>query len=153
MILLLKVQEGKWRRSMLVREVVLGILGACAGVSVAGGFVALISMLGVIPRLASESKTVNKAVLYENCLILGVTLGNVVSLYSTPIPFGAIFLVIFGLFSGIFVGCLAVALAEIINTFPIFFRRMSLRKGAPYVVYALAIGKSISSFVQFFLAK
>ena len=66
---------------MLVREVVLGILGACAGVSVAGGFVALISMLGVIPRLASESKTVNKAVLYENCLILGVTLGNVVSLY------------------------------------------------------------------------
>ncbi len=138
---------------MLVREVVLGFLGICAGFTVAGGFVALISMLGVIPRLASESKTANQAILYENCLIAGVALGNIISLYSIRIPLGSIFLVIFGLFSGIFVGCLAVALAEIINTFPIFFRRMSLRKGAPYVVYALAIGKSISSLVQFFLAK
>ena len=138
---------------MLVREVVLGFLGICAGFTVAGGFVALISMLGVIPRLASESKTANQAILYENCLIAGVALGNIISLYSIRIPLGSIFLVIFGLFSGIVVGCLAVALAEIINTFPIFFRRMSLRKGAPYVVYALAVGKGIGAFVQFFLAK
>ena len=138
---------------MWIREIILGILGVCAGVTVAGGFVALISMLGVIPRLASESKTANKAVLYENCLIFGVVFGNIVSLYRPPLPFHSVFFVFFGLFSGIFIGCLAVALAEIINTFPIFFRRMSLRKGAPYVVYGLALGKALGAFIQFFLWK
>lgn len=136
---------------MWIREIFLGLMGICAGFAVAGGFVALISMLGVIPRLASESKTANRAILYENCLIFGVVLGNIISLYQPKLPFHSIFLVVFGLFAGIFIGCLAVALAEIINTFPIFFRRMSLRKGAPYVVYGLALGKGIGALIQFFL--
>lgn len=136
---------------MWIREAFLGFLGIAAGFTVAGGFVALITLLGVVPRLASETKTANHAILYENFLIAGVLLGNVVSLYSIRIPFGEPFMIFMGVFSGIFVGALAVALAEIIDTFPIFYRRISLRKGAPYLVISLAIGKAVGSFVQLFL--
>lgn len=135
---------------MWIHEIMLGFLGLCAGFTVAGGFVALITLLGVIPRLAGETKTAKKAMLYENCLILGILLGNVVSLYSIRLPFGTFFLVLFGLFSGIFTGCMAVALAEIINTFPIFFRRISLRKGAPYIAISLALGKCFGALIQLY---
>lgn len=136
---------------MWIRYVVISIIGLAGGVAVAGGFLALITLLGVIPRLAGETKSMKKAILYENFLILGALLGNLVSLYSIPMRIGGITLAIFGLFSGIFVGCLAVALAEIINTFPIFARRLSLRKGAPYIVLALALGKGAGSFFQYFI--
>lgn len=140
-------------KSMWIREIFLGFLGICAGLTVAGGFVALITLLGVIPRLASETKTMKRAILYENFLILGVVLGNIVSLYSPRLPFGFPFLILFGLFAGVFVGCLAMALAETINTFPIFFRRLSMRKGAPFIVISLAIGKGIGSLVQLYFGR
>lgn len=136
---------------MWIREAFLAFFALCAGVTVAGGFVALITLLGVIPRLASKTKTMKRAILYENCLILGVVLGNIVSLYSLRLPFGMVFLAVSGLCSGIFVGCLAMALAETINTFPIFFRRIQLRKGAPFLVISLAIGKGIGSLIQLYL--
>ena len=138
---------------MWIHEIILAFLGICAGFTVAGGFVALITLLGVIPRLAGETKTANKAMLYENYLILGIILGNFVSLYSIRIPFGTPFLGLFGLFSGIFIGAMAVALAEIINTFPIFFRRISLRKGVPYLVISLAVGKGIMAFIQLYFGR
>ena len=136
---------------MWIHEIILGFLGICAGFTVAGGFIALITLLGVIPRLSGETKTAKKTLLYENFLILGFILGNITSLYSIRIPFGTFFLILFALFSGIFVGCMAVALAEIINTFPIFFLRISLRKGAPFIVISLAIGKGLGALIQLYL--
>lgn len=133
---------------MWIRETLLGIIGLSAGFTVAGGFVALITLLGVIPKLASSTKTASQALTYENALIVGIIFWNIVYLYHIPLPFGNLLMAFFGIFSGAFVGAMAVALAEVINTFPIFFRRISLRKGAPYIVYSLAIGKGIGAMLQ-----
>lgn len=133
---------------MWIREIILGIIGISAGFTVAGGFVALITLLGVIPKLASATKTASQAITYENALIVGIIFWNIVYLYQIPLPFGNVLMAFFGIFSGVFVGAMAVALAEIINTFPIFFRRISLRKGAPCLVYSLAIGKGIGAILQ-----
>mgnify|MGYP002515891973 CR=1 FL=1 len=58
---------------------------------------------------------------------------------------------LFGVFAGIFVGCWAMALAEILNVFPIFVRRVKLVKCIPYIILGIAIGKGIGSIVYFFL--
>ena len=57
-------------------------------------------------------------------------------------------IVIFGVFSGMYVGCFAMALAEILNVLPIFSRRIHLKEGMPYMVVVMAIGKALGSFYQ-----
>lgn len=51
------------------------------------------------------------------------------------------------LFGGIFTGCLAGALAEVLNVFPIISRRFSVRRYIPYIIYAVAAGKMIGSII------
>ena len=51
--------------------------------------------------------------------------------------------------AGIFVGSIAVALAEILNTFPITFRRMGLKVGLFWVMLAMAAGKVAGSLYYF----
>ena len=58
--------------------------------------------------------------------------------------------ILFGVFAGIFVGCWAMALAEILNVFPIFVRRVKLVKCIPYIILSIAIGKGIGAVVYFF---
>ena len=68
-------------------------------------------------------------------------MGNIVSLF-TPGLFGGIWSVmLFGLSAGIFTGCLAVALAEILNTFPIMFRRFGIKEGLTWIMFSMALGK------------
>ena len=60
-------------------------------------------------------------------------------------------LTIFGMSAGIFVGCLAVALAEILDTFPIFFRRLNLKdEFGETLLFVMAIGKMLGSLFFFF---
>ena len=54
-----------------------------------------------------------------------------------------------GISAGIFVGSIAVALAEILNTFPITFRRMGLKVGLFWVMLAMAAGKVAGSLYYF----
>ena len=52
--------------------------------------------------------------------------------------------------AGIFVGCIAVALAEILDTFPIFFRRLHLKDDVGTVMlFVMAIGKMLGSLFYF----
>lgn len=55
-----------------------------------------------------------------------------------------------GLFSGIFVGGWILALAEIVNIFPILTRRIGLTKGLSLVVIAIALGKMSGSLIYFY---
>lgn len=134
-----------------LKYVFLGFVGASFGFAVAGGYLALISMIGILPRLASTTKTANRMVTYENSLIYGVLAGNISYIYDFTLPFGGVIRILVGLFGGIFVGCLAGALAEIVNVIPIFLIRAKLRTGIPYIIYALALGKALGAFVQYFL--
>ncbi len=59
-------------------------------------------------------------------------------------------LIAFGLFSGIFVGCMVMALAEILNVIPIFTRRIKVTSGLSFIIISIALGKIIGSWFQFF---
>lgn len=128
-----------------------GLIGISAGVIIAGSFLAFLSMIGIIPRIAAVTKAMDHAVMFEDAIVLGAVLGNVIYLYSIQISLGWIGLVFYGFFGGFFVGCLAAALAEVLKSVPIFSRRIKLRKGQPYLVYSIAAGKLMGSLFQFFL--
>ena len=52
--------------------------------------------------------------------------------------------------TGIFVGCLAVALAEALNGTAIFARRAKLQMGLSFIVLSVAVGKVLASLLQFY---
>lgn len=131
------------------RQVLLGILGLSFGMGAAAGMFAFIIGLGVISDFADRTHTGNYILCYEDCLMLGGALGNILWIYEISIPHASWFLVLFGLFSGIFVGCWSMALAEALNIFPIFIRRVKLESSVPYLILAMALGKGIGSLVFF----
>ena len=136
---------------MWAREVLLAVIGLSAGLIVAGGLFAFIASLGVVSDIADRTHTGSKILLYEDATTLGGILGNLIFIYRIPIPGGTLLQIVVGLFTGIFVGCWALSLAETLNVFPIFIRRVKLVRCIPYIILGIAIGKGIGSLIYFFL--
>ena len=137
----------------MIRYSLLAIIGFAGGLIVAAGVFAFITLLGVLNRLASKTNTAKHILLYENMVILGGILGNTWFIYQWDIPFGIIGLILFGLFSGIFGGCQAMALAEVLDVIPIFAKRIKIKYGMPYIVASIAIGKAVGAFFQLYVWK
>ena len=57
---------------------------------------------------------------------------------------------VYGLASGVFSGCLSVALAEVLNVFPVLFRRMGIKTGLEILITFFAFGKVAGGLVYFF---
>lgn len=133
---------------MLIRTVFLFLIGFAGGSIVAAGLYAFITMLKIIQRLSTCTKTVKYSLFFEDCVIVGAILGNLYSVFQWRLPLGPIFLVGYGSFSGIFVGCLAIALAEVINVIPAFSRRIRLKMGISFLIICVAIGKAVGSLAQ-----
>ena len=136
------------------------------GLLSSGGVFTVFVTVGLVPRFADKTHTATKIVLYENCIVAGAVLGCIFSVYGdfftekfgkaalSTIPdwglWGNLILAVFGIFAGMFVGCFAIAIAEMLNTIPIFTRRISLGKGVGIVMLCLALGKTVGSLIYFY---
>ena len=136
---------------IVIKNIFLALIGVCSGATVAAGVFAFITMLGILPRLAYRTNTAKYIVSYETAIIVGGTLGNLWAVYPVSLPLSAVFLCVFGIFSGIFVGCLGMALAETLRVLPILINRVQLREGFPILMIGIAAGKIVGTFMQFFL--
>lgn len=134
---------------MWAKNILLAIIGLSAGMVVAAGLFSFIIGLGVVSDFADRTHTGEHILLYEESIALGGILGNIFFVYQISIPHGAWIAPVFGLFGGIFVGCWAMALAEILNVFPIFIRRVKLLRYVPYLIAAVAIGKGAGALLFF----
>lgn len=140
---------------MWVKHILLAIISFGCGSAVSAGTFAFLLVIGVVPRILGRTSEAKRIFLAENMIILGVLTGAVFSVFEWEAAFPAAWVnhLIFGMFglsAGIFVGCIAVALAEILNTFPIVFRRMHIKRGLSWALCAMAVGKMIGSFYYFF---
>lgn len=135
-----------------MKEMFLGFVGLCFGITIASGVVAFIISLGIVPRYAGITKTADRVQLYEDSSVLGAVLGNLWYLYQGKLPFGPIGLAVYGIFSGIFLGSWIVALGEVVDIYAILVRRMGLVKGIGLVILSMAFGKVIGSLYFFFAA-
>ncbi len=127
------------------QQIFLCLLGLCSGAVIAAGIVGLLIGLSIVPRYAGITHTSDHITLYEDVTLLGTVLGNVSFLFSLPLPFGRPFLIICGLFFGIFLGGWILALAEMADVFPILLRRIRLREGLSLIILSVALGKALGS--------
>ncbi|MBQ7944429.1 MAG: stage V sporulation protein AB [Lachnospiraceae bacterium] len=149
---------------MLIKEIILGICGLGFGMMVAAGVFTVLFVVGLIPRFASKTNTARCEILYEEFIIAGTMLGCVASVFDFPFALGDaimqlppalydiltnVLLSAIGIFTGIFVGCLALAIAELLDSIPIFARRAKLHGGFEVIVAAIALGKLIGAIIYF----
>jgi len=130
---------------MWMKEIFLGFVGLASGAAISAGVFSFIISIGVVPRIIGKSRTAADIIVYEDAVLLGGTFGNLFSMFSWQLHLGIWLVVVFGLSAGIFTGCLAVALAEILNTFPIMFKRFGIKEGLSWLLFFMALGKSFGA--------
>lgn len=153
----------------VLKLIFLIVFGGSYGLLSAAGVFTVLVAVGLVPRFAGRTHTANKVFLYEEMLIFGTMLGCIFSIFgeycyslTTRIHLslmeydgvlkmaGDIFQILFGFFSGMFIGCLALAIAEMLDSIPILTRRISFRHGIGIVVLSMAAGKFCGSIIYFF---
>jgi stage V sporulation protein AB len=136
---------------MWINYVLLAFIGFSIGVVVAGGVFAFVAIIGIIPRFIQKTNTNDYATVYEDAVIFGGIFGTILLVTDLEIHIGPIGSALFGIFGGMFVGGLAVSLAEVLNVIPILTRRLNLKVGMSYFIVALAVGKMIGSLVYYLI--
>lgn len=135
---------------MFLKQLLLAVIGLSAGGVIAAGVFAFLAIIGVFPRLIGKTHTNEHIFLYETIIIIGGVVGNISDLYEFPVLIGGnVFLCIYGLSVGIFVGCLVMSLAETLKALPVISRRIHLAVGLQYVILAIGIGKLVGSLIYF----
>lgn len=123
--------------------------------------------VGLVPRFAGKTHTGEKIFLYEEMVVFGTLVGCLASVFPGAVIFGREWLqkrleagaafewlvltaeALTGLFAGIFVGCLALAIAEMLDSIPILTRRIGFRHGLGLMVISIAMGKAVGSLLYF----
>lgn len=141
---------------MVWKIILLWIIGISSGIMVSAGVFTVLFVVGLVPRFAGRTDTARCELFYEECLIFGAILADVLSVFpikgslgNSPNILLTVLLVLIGIFAGIFVGCLSIALAEVLDGIPIFARRVRLKMGVSIAVLAVALGKIAGSLVYF----
>ncbi len=124
------------------------MIGFSSGVIIGGGFVAILTVLGVIPRLVQISRSVKLVNNYAASVILGVLFGTYLSFTEITWDQPLVILLVWGSIHGIFNGMLAAALAEILNVFPLLSKRIGLEKFIFLLLMAIVFGKITGSLFQ-----
>jgi len=119
-------------------------IGFSSGMLISGAVIAFLSAIGVVTRLAQKTSTPKYMKWYESAIAIGGIFGAVHGLFRlqiTALPFRGVLVAALGLLCGIFIGVLAMSLAEVLNVIPILARRARLQQGLFYFVLAIALGK------------
>lgn len=151
-----------------MKTLFLAVIGASYGMLSSAGVFTVLVAVGLVPRFAGKTHTSRKVVLYEEMVIFGTLTGCVLSIFSRYCQFGAwwqarfpermelwngigvLSQTVYGLFAGMFIGCLALAIAEMLDSIPILTRRISFRHGIGLAILSMAIGKLCGSLIYFF---
>lgn len=151
----------------MMRTFFLALTGGSYGLLAAAGVFTVLAAVGLVPRFAGKTHTAKYVAVYEEMVIFGTMTGCGLSVFSRYCRFyawwrqrfpqhvaaldaaGLAAQAIFGFFAGMFVGCLALAIAEMLDSIPILTRRISFRHGLGLAVLSMAAGKICGSLLYF----
>ncbi|MED3624912.1 stage V sporulation protein AB [Neobacillus thermocopriae] len=133
---------------MTIKIVAVIFIGLSSGLMVGSGFVALITVLGLIPRLTQLSKTMIMIHYYEWAVVFGALAGVIASLRDPVLGIPSFILIPLGLTGGVFVGMLAAGLTEVLNVFPILAKRINLDEQIVILIMGIVLGKIFGSIFQ-----
>lgn len=150
-----------------MKIIVMIFVGASYGFITAAGMFAVLMTVGLVPRFIERTHTSEYLQCYEDMIVVGNIFGTLWSLFPEYMQIGAFLQnylpemllltagvgffgqITYGLFSGMFIGCLALSIAEILDSIPIMSRRFSFQYGMGIVLLCMAIGKLCGSFFYF----
>ena len=136
-----------------LRTVAAVFYGVASGGVISAAVFAFISAIGVVPRLAQKTRTERRIKLYESAIMLGGMFGALLNLHQFSLgsagAVGAVMLIVWGLAAGVFYGCLAMSLAEVLDVIPILTRRMRIKYGLQVIVATIACGKMAGALIYF----
>ena len=133
---------------MTIKIIAILFLGVASGLAVGSGFVAFLTVLGIIPRLTQLSKTLKMIQHYEWAVVLGALAGVGASLRDPILHIPSFSLILLGITGGIFYGMLAAALTEVLNVLPILAKRIRLDGEIVILIMAIVLGKIAGSIFQ-----
>ncbi|WP_078382717.1 stage V sporulation protein AB [Sutcliffiella halmapala] len=136
---------------MAISIIFVVFLGLAGGLAVGSGFVAFLTVLGIIPRLTQLTKTTSYVYGYEWGVIGGALFGSWISLNNVAFHLPSILAVPIGLFCGIFVGLLAAALTEVLNVLPILAKRIGVDGQIVILLMAIVFGKIVGSLYHWLI--
>lgn len=132
----------------MITKLIQTVLGFAGGIAVGAGYVAVLTMLGIIPRLIQISKSKRSIKLYTASVIIGTQIGTFLSFTTFTLTFPIFVLVGWGLFHGMFIGMVAAALTEVLNVYPIIAKRIGLSNYVLLLIMAIVFGKIVGSLFQ-----
>lgn len=125
------------------------VWGFASGIIISTGVVSFINAIGIIPRLAMKAKITTHYLALANASLLGVIVGTIFYIWDVYLPLPKVIIALFALAIGLFVGCLAVAVAEVLNVIPIMENRLGLKRGMYIMILSFAVGKMIGSLFYY----
>ncbi len=117
------------------------------GVVIAGAIYGFIVAIGIIPRIVYKTNTRKYLLYYETLIIIAAILSSFYTIYQFQMPVGKIGLIYIYFCIGIFVGSLAVCIAEVLSVIPIMVRRVKLFKHITTIMLAIALGKGFGGYI------
>ncbi len=133
----------------MISKALLIVIGFSTGMAISAGVFAFIAAIGIVPRMVQRSNTHKYIRLYEDMILLGGLFGTTAMFIDYQLPRIPILAGAYALAIGVFVGVLAVALAEVLNVMPILLRRGRITKGLPWLLLCFALGKVLGSLLYF----
>lgn len=155
---------------MFLKQILLAVCGLSFGLLASAGVFTVLVSVGLIPRFAGKLHIAKKIFVLEEAVVFGTLIGGFFSVFG---DFGYLgryvlshgifgsqtvlvwkwiancFFITGGFLAGMFVGCLALAIAEMLNSIPIFARRIGFRHGLGVAIAGAALGKLIGSLLYF----
>ena len=134
----------------MFKLIILAFGGFTFGLLTAAGVFTVFSAVSLIPRFVGSTHSAKEIWLYEDMVIGGTIFGGIYSVSSDLLKLGEMvknwlpeaawlwmgytLLIVCGVFAGMFTGCLALAIAEMLDSIPIFTHRISFRHGVGCMV-------------------
>ncbi|WP_404403606.1 stage V sporulation protein AB [Jeotgalibacillus malaysiensis] len=128
----------------IVTDLITAFIGIAGGFAVGGGFVAFISVLGVLPRVVIMTSQQVRLKSIEWSLIIGALSGTAAMYLPISIDV-SLAVPILGLLSGVFIGMMAAALTEVLNVIPLITRRLKMTGSLELIITAIIAGKVAGS--------
>ncbi|WP_053219336.1 stage V sporulation protein AB [Virgibacillus senegalensis] len=133
---------------MIITILVEIFIGLASGLVVGTGFVAFLTVLGIIPRLVQLSKTNAFIKTYEASVTVGALFGTYLSFVGVSLHLSLWVPIFWGAFHGVFIGMLAAALTEVLNVFPLLAKRIGMENHLLWLLMAIVLGKIAGSLFQ-----
>lgn len=141
----------------LLKYLILAFSGFSFGILASAGVFTVLVAVGLVPRFAGKTDTADHILFYEDCVVFGTITGMLCSVFEELHPYSRLLFapvrtpaeIIIGFFTGCFVGCLALSIAEMLDSIPIFARRVRLKWGIGVAILFAAIGKMTGALIYF----